>query len=89
MEIENPCITCENYEVDGCYCHIYDRDKIKCIKYNNYLRESEEQARQKKFLKYPSCPCKNCNNWNWVYGRCLDVQKDCISYLNWYSGMFR
>ena len=36
-----------------------------------------------------NCPCYNCSDWNETYQRCKNIQKDCITYCNWYSNTFK
>ena len=36
-----------------------------------------------------SCPCYNCFDFDEKLQRCKNIQKDCISYCNWYSTTFK
>jgi len=36
-----------------------------------------------------NCPCYSCSDWNETYQRCKNIQKDCITYCNWYSNTFK
>ena len=57
-----------------------------------YFKQDTEIKKENKIeidAKSLGCPCYTCSDFNEKLQRCKDIQKDCITYGNWYLATFK